>query len=103
MEAVRDGMSLAKSAVVSSTMGDDTEATEGVGGLGWKAWWLLVLVVVQRRKMSAWKLILGCKGVGAQGSWPTTTKLVAWVGNGMGFIPCMPYVEGDEINIKQGD
>jgi hypothetical protein len=53
--------------------------------------------------MSAWKLILGCKGVGAQGSWPTTTKLVAWVGNGMGFIPCTPYVEGDEINIKQGD
>jgi hypothetical protein len=28
------------------------------------------------------------------------TKLVAWVGNGMGFIPWMPYVEGDDIKMK---
>ena len=37
------------------------------------------------------------KGVGAQGSWPSTTKLVAWVDNGVGFLPCTPYGEGDEI------
>ena len=29
-----------------------------------------------------------------------TTKLVAWVGNGVGFIPWTPYVEGDEIKMK---
>ena len=40
------------------------------------------------------------KGVGAQGSWPSTTKLVAWVGNGVGFIPWTPYAEGDEIKMK---
>ena len=40
------------------------------------------------------------KGVGAQGSWPSTTKLVAWVDNGVGFIPWTPYVEGDEIKMK---
>jgi len=40
------------------------------------------------------------KGVGAQGSRPLTTKLIAWVGNGMGFIPWTPYVEGDEIKMK---
>ena len=43
------------------------------------------------------------KGVGAQGSRPSTTKLVAWVGNGVGFIPWTPYVEGDEIKREQGD
>jgi hypothetical protein len=43
------------------------------------------------------------KGVGAQGSRPWTTKLVAWVGNGAGFLPRAPYGEGDEIKIKQGD
>jgi hypothetical protein len=40
------------------------------------------------------------KGVGAQGSRPSTTKLIAWVGNGVGFIPWTPYVEGDEIKMK---
>ena len=45
-------------------------------------------------------LIDGVKGVGAQGSWPSTTKLVAWVDNGVGFIPWTPYVEGDEIKMK---
>jgi hypothetical protein len=30
-------------------------------------------------------------------------KLVAWVGNDVGFIPWTPYVEGDEIKIEQGD
>jgi hypothetical protein len=31
---------------------------------------------------------------------PSTTKLVAWVGNGVGFISWTPYVEGDKIKMK---
>jgi hypothetical protein len=40
------------------------------------------------------------KGIGAQGSWPSTTKLIAWVDNGVGLIPWAPNCEGDEIKMK---
>ena len=51
--------------------------------------------MVQRVKTSCF-----VKGVGAQDSRPLITKLIAWVGNGVGFIPWTPYVEGDEIKMK---
>jgi hypothetical protein len=42
------------------------------------------------------------KGDRAQGSRPSTFQFVAWVGNGIGFIPWTPYVEGDEIKSSRG-
>jgi len=53
--------------------------------------------MVQRVKTSCF-----VKGVGAQDSRPLITKLIAWVGNGVGFIPWTPYVEGDEIKSSKG-
>jgi hypothetical protein len=64
MEAVKDWMSLSKSAVVGSAMGDDMEAAEvWMVRLGWEVWWWIDGVVVAHQRMkNAWKPISGCQG-----------------------------------------
>ena len=42
------------------------------------------------------------KGVGAQGRGTLAMKLVAFVDNGAGLIPCAPYCEGGEIERSSG-